>query len=150
MWTSRATSLLFGLLAATLLLVVGCQTLHNAGLPGLESFLKRDTQQLAFEQSKRDQFVLERDHKALFWLLANRIENGMNLADVEMAMGEPGELETGMGHLKTGGLYQTTDLAYKWGPDLSGYTAILFFRDGKIVNFNPKEYRNFYTARGPD
>ena len=121
---------------------LGCEMLHNAGLPGMEPFLKVNAAQAEEERSLRDQFVLHRDHKGFYWLLANRVENGMPLKDVEQALGEPGELETGMGQLKSDGLYQTTDLAYKWGPDRTGYSAIVFFRDGHVVNFNPKLFKN--------
>ena len=142
MWKNRPMFSAIGLMAATMIAGSGCEMLHNAGLPGMEPFLKSSAGELEEERSNREKFVQHRDHKALYWLLANRIENGMRLSDVEMALGEPGELETGMSQLKSDGLYQTTDLVYQWGPDRTGHSAVLFFRDGHVVNFNPKDFKN--------
>jgi hypothetical protein len=126
----------------TIFTVVGCQTLHDAGVPGLESYLKPDTEEIKATQQHRDNFTLNRDHKALYWLMANRITNSMTLNEVEQILGEQGERETDAARLKSNGPFQTADLCYKWGPDCSGYSVVLFFRDGHLCNFNPKDFSN--------
>lgn len=122
--------------------VAGCETLHNAGVPGLESYVKPNPEQVMASQQNRDEFLLNRDHKALYWLLANRITNGMSMSEVEQVFGEPGELEMNSGHLKSNGPFQTGDLCYRWGPDSSGHSAVLFFRDSHLCNFNPQDFQN--------
>ena len=122
----------------------GCETLHNAGVPGLDQYVKKDPVQLAREQSFKDEFALHRDHKSFYWLLSHKVSNGMSLGDVEDAIGESGEPTSEFSTMKSDGLYQATDTAYRWGPDNMGYSAIIFFRDSHVVNFNPKDYQ---TAR---
>ena len=65
----------------------------------------------------------------------------MQLHEVEQVLGEPGERETDMSRLKSDGIYQTTDLVYKWGPDQSGHSVVLFFRDGHLVNFDRQSFK---------
>ena len=120
----------------------GCETLHNAGVPGLESYVKPRPEDVAAVQHHRDEFLQNRNHQSLYFLLANHVSNGMLLKDVEAVLGEPGERETDTNRFKSDGLYQTTDVAYKWGPDHLGYSVILFFRDGHVVNFSPKDFKN--------
>jgi hypothetical protein len=120
---------------------VGCETLNNAGVPGLKPYSKVNTEEVKKEQDCRNDFQVHRDHKALYWLLANRIQTGMQLQEVEQMLGEPGERETDMSRLKTDSLYQTTDLVYKWGPDQTGHSVVLFFRDGHLVNFNRESFK---------
>ncbi len=120
----------------------GCETLQKAGVPGLEQYVKEDPAVIEEEREQREKFSLHQDHKALYWLLANRVGNGMQLHEVEEILGAPGELTTEARQLKSDGLHQTNDPAYKWGPDSKGYSVILFFRDGHVSNFNPKDYRN--------
>jgi hypothetical protein len=132
------------LIVASVLIVftgTGCETLHKAGVPGLESLLKPDAERALAIQRNREDFQLNRDHKALYWLLANEITNGMSLGEVEQVLGEPGELETNSGHLRSNGPYQSGDLCYRWGPDRSGHSAALFFRDSHLYNFNPGDYQ---------
>jgi hypothetical protein len=131
----------FGATVATLMAGSGCQALHNAGVPGLEQYVKVDTSRLEEEGLQREKFSLHHEHAALYWLLANCVENGMQLNEVEHALGEPGEHAMGMGQLKSDGIYQVTDIPYQWGPDSKGYSVILFFRDGRLVNFNAKDYQ---------
>lgn len=120
--------------------VTGCDTLSKAGVPGLESYVKRDPEEVKFENAKREEFALHHDHKALYWLMANRIESGMRLSEVEQILGESGEDVSDQSYGKKGGIHQTTDLAYSWGPDSDGRSVILFFRDGYLTNFNRKDY----------
>lgn len=130
----------FGIMICTLLAGFGCQTLHNAGLPGMEPFLKVDPAKVEEENNHREQFAIHRDHKSFYWLLANQVSSGMSLTEVETALGEPGEHTTEFSRMKSEGQIQTTDSAYRWGPDRQGNSAILFFRDGRLVNFNRKDF----------
>ena len=124
----------------------GCDTLGllgKAGVPGFESYVKPDPEALAFERRKREDFVLNRSHKALFWLLSHRVESGMRLSEVEQILGEAGEDVSDQSYQKKSqGLHEQTDDAFKWGPDSEGKSVVLFFRDGNLANFNPKDYRN--------
>ena len=106
--------------------VVGCQTLHNAGVPGLEPYIKPDPVEVAKEQSHRENFQTHRDHKALYWLLSNRIANGMQLHEVEEILGGPGEFTTDFNSNNSDGIHHATDSSYKWGPDSSGYSVVVF------------------------
>ncbi len=119
----------------------GCEMLHNAGVPGLKPYIKVNPAEVKKEQACRDDFQLHRDHKALYWLLANRIQTGMQLHEVEQVLGEPGERETDLSRLKSDGVYQTTDLVYKWGPDQTGHSVVLFFRDNHLVNFDRESFK---------
>jgi hypothetical protein len=121
--------------------VAGCETLHNAGVPGFEQYIKKSPEEAAATEKHRSEFLQTRSHKALYWLMANCISNGMMLNEVEAVLGEPGERETDTNRFKSDGLTQSTDLAYKWGPDTLGHTVILFFRDGRLCNFNPKDFK---------
>lgn len=130
------------LVATALLISAGCETMRESGIPGLRADTTKKYEANRVEQEHRDNFVVHRDHKSLYWLVANRIKNGMSLTDVEQILGESGERETDMGRLKLGGLYQTTDLIYKWGPDNEGYSVVLIFRDNHLVNFDPSGFRS--------
>ena len=115
--------------------------LHRAGVPGLESYVKKDPAAVRKEQSHREKFSVHRDHESLFWLLQNCVQPGMQLHQVEEALGEPGEFTTEQNLAKSDGLHQTTDSAYRWGPDNKGQSVILFFRDDRLSNFNADDYR---------
>lgn len=125
-------------------MISGCeklQVLHNSGIPGMYYPPQETPEEAAATLKHREQFLRNRDHRSLYWLLSNRISNGMSLNEAEEMFGEPGERETDVGRFKADGLFQSTDLAYKWGPDSQGHSVILFFRDGCVVNFNPKDYK---------
>jgi hypothetical protein len=92
---------------------------------------------------RREKFLAEGDPQAVRWLLANRIGSGMTRDDVEETLGQHGERVYEDDWLKSGtlGVLQT-DEAYRWGPDSAGQTYYLFFRDDRLVNHNPAEYRD--------
>lgn len=127
----------FGLFA--LMLAAGCETLHNAGVPGLDGYVKDEAALAAPEY--RERFQVDRDPAALTWLLTNRVHNGLTLMEVNEAFGEAGEEFSQTDSMKrnTDG-YQSTDVGYRWGPDAKGRSVILFFREGHLVNFNPNEF----------
>lgn len=89
----------------------------------------------------RQRYQEEQDPDALNWLLHEHVENGMTLEEVIGALGSPGEPEPDAQEYRKGNLYHVTDEAHKWGPDRDGRSVVLFFRDGKLVNFEPNEFR---------
>lgn len=120
-------------------LLAGCETLHNAGVPGLEQYVKDEAAITA--PKYREQFQVDRDPVAFNWLLRNRVRTGMTVGEVSEALGDSGEeFLNSQGLKKNANEYQTTDVAYRWGPDSQGRSVILFFRDGKLIQFNPNDF----------
>lgn len=92
---------------------------------------------------RRTAYLIDRDPAAFRWLLSTQLENGMSVTAVSDVLGEQGELYTDDRELKThGGQYHQTDVAYRWGPDSRGRSVILLFRDGKLIHFDPAEFRS--------
>jgi hypothetical protein len=92
--------------------------------------------------AQRTAFQTDRTPAALDWLLAHQLESGMSVAVVNQAIGETGEkVEQDLALKQHGGQYQATDVGYKWGPDTNGRSVVLFFRDGKLVHFDPTEFQ---------
>lgn len=108
--------------------------------PVLPGFAREDVskQQVAEYQQR---FLIDGDPKALDWLLAHRIENGMSVEEVSSVLGDSGEkLEQDGQYKNKGGFYQTTDQGYRWGPDRQGRSVTLFFREGRLIQFDPDEF----------
>ncbi|MGH7202765.1 MAG: hypothetical protein ACREJB_19320 [Planctomycetaceae bacterium] len=94
------------------------------------------------ETAHRREYQESRSREAIRWLLANRVDNGLSIRDVNRMLGEQGRREKGDLWLKrNGGQYRATDEAWQWGPDADGRTYYLIFRDGQLVNFDPRQYR---------
>jgi hypothetical protein len=140
--TMQATAARFilGLLCASI--ASGCTVitaLHKAGVPGLDAYIKDEDAPIAMK--KRDEFLTTRDGDALRWLLTRRIETGQTLSAVNSILGEDGERVHDDNAMKTGNRnVQSTDQAYKWGPDNEGRSFVIFFRDGRVVGFDPSQY----------
>ncbi|MDP1796087.1 MAG: hypothetical protein Q8K78_01325 [Planctomycetaceae bacterium] len=118
---------------------VGCETLHQAGVPGLEQYVKDEDALAAPEY--RESFQVDRDPTAFSWLLAHRVRNGMTVSEVSEALGDSGEeFSNSQALKKNANEYQATDIAYRWGPDAQGRSVILFFRDGHLIQFNPRDF----------
>ena len=139
MFQYRFLNVSMALSVSALLVCIGCETLHNAGMPGLETYIKPDPAKLEEERSHREKFSANQDHESLYWLVANRVQNSMTLREVETVIGETGESIGDTGHLRSEGI-QTTDTAFMWGPDNQGHSVVLFFRDGHLTNFHPENY----------
>ena len=123
------------------LLPIGCESLHDAGVPGTEAFIDSGSR-AAEEEAHRRMYQEQRSPAAMQWLLAHRVHSGMSVADVGGIFGEEGVREYNDLSIKTnGGHYRTGDQIYRWGPDSSGQTVYLVFRDGNLVNFDPNEFR---------
>ncbi len=129
--------------AGTLAVVtfLGCARIDLQSPDPLGIFPRVDAVSPQQASSHRSEFQIDRSSKALSWLLAHQVENGMTVAAVNEVLGESGELYLNDQSLKNNaGQYHQTDVGYRWGPDASGRSVVLFFRDGKLVNFDPEEF----------
>ncbi|MBC8114644.1 MAG: hypothetical protein H7062_09725 [Candidatus Saccharimonas sp.] len=130
------------LLAMSLFLsasLLGCETIESTSLGRMLPFGKK-TNLSPQETEQRQKFMNERDPDAFRWLLTHRIHNEMTVEQVAHVLGESGERRFDDREYKTnGGFYHMTDVGYQWGPDRKGHTVVLYFRDGKLINFDPAE-----------
>ena len=130
------------LLALSLFVTIGSQGCSSPERKSLADKLpfRKHQNDSPLEAEFRQKFVAERDPAAFKWLLAHRIHNEMSVAEVASVLGEAGERRFDDREYKTnGGNYHTTDVGYQWGPDRTGHTVVLFFRDGKLIHFDPAE-----------
>ena len=135
------TSALLSLSLLTIAVLSGCESFEQTSLSRMLPFGKK-TNLAPQEAEQRQKFMNERDPDAFRWLLSRRIHNEMSAEQVAHVLGESGERRLDDREYKTnGGFYQTTDVGYQWGPDRTGHTVVLFFRDGKLINFDPAEFR---------
>ena len=124
-----------------LLLSSACESIPELGSTGMSSAHQVQKQKTNPAESYRTRFQTNRDPKALDWILKNRLYSGMSRGSVEKEIGEEGEFQEASKWLKaTGGTFRTSDEAYKWGPDESGRSVYLIFRDDVLVNFNPEDF----------
>ncbi len=92
---------------------------------------------------RRERYLEHRDAKALRWLLANGVYAGMSVAEVNRELGEDGEREFNDLRFKNdGSKLRADDIVYRWGPDSEGNNYYLGFRNDRLVNFNPDEFRD--------
>lgn len=128
--------------AASLLALAGCEGgLSNVKLPGLPTAAELQSAERAAENHRRE-FRESKAEKSIRWLLANRVKQGMTFSDVNLQLGESGELVDNDAHLKRGvvGL-RLTDETRRWGPDENGRQYFLFFRNERLVMHKPDDYR---------
>lgn len=124
----------------TVLLSSGCETMPDWDT-GMMGGTHRADKKVSRADHYRMQFLTKRDPEALNWLLKHRLQSGMSRASVEKELGEEGEYQEASKWLKaTGGTFRATDDAYKWGPDESGRSVYLMFRDDVLVNFHPEDF----------
>ena len=135
------TPVLLSLSLFMIALPSGCESLEQTSLARMLPFGKKNNVSPQ-ETEQRQKYMNERDPDAFRWLLTHRIHNEMTVEQVAHVFGESGERRFDDREYKTnGGFYQTTDVGYQWGPDRTGHTVVLFFRDGKLINFDPAEFR---------
>ena len=121
---------------------VGCESLYDAGVPGMEQFVDLGSREQN-EEHFRKLYQQDRAPQALQWLLVNRIDAGLSLGEVNQVLGNDGVRVRDDLRFKTfGGHYRRDDLIYKWGPTSNGKSLFLAFRDGSLINFDPSEYSN--------
>ena len=122
--------------------VTGCESPN--GLHGLESskpFWSRTNSHDEEVQYRKD-YQTNRSRKAMRWLLANRVDSGMSVNDVNTILGEKGELDESpsANSLKRGNTYRIDDKVFHYGPDSGGRAVYLVFRDDKLVNFERQRF----------
>ena len=138
----QSVRLLAGVLCLFVVAVVGCQAMGEMGVPGMSSYVPR-SKAIAQQEKYRTAYQTDRDPQARKWLMANRLQNGMSVSEVNSVFGEDGVRQYDDTRFKTkGGNYRSSDKAYKWGPASDGSSTILFFRDDHLVNFDPVEFEN--------
>jgi hypothetical protein len=94
------------------------------------------------EEEHRREYVATHSHESMRWLLSHRVQTGMSYNQVRHVLGEDGTLETGDRKLMTGGgNYRVGDEMYAFGPDSKGKTVYLAFRENRLVNFEPSEFK---------
>jgi hypothetical protein len=127
-------------LLSIVLAAVGCESLYEAGVPGMEQFV--DLQARKDEVARyQDEYLESKSTSSMRWLLANQLESGMTRGAVERVFAEKGERVVNDTWFKArGGLYRRSDRIYKWGPDANGNSVYLGFREGHLVNFRPSEF----------
>jgi hypothetical protein len=93
------------------------------------------------EEQHRREYIANHNRKSMRWLLAYRVRPGMSYDQVRHILGEEGELETNRS-LKTGGVnVRVDDDVYAFGPDSEGRSLKLFFREDRLINFNPEDFQ---------
>lgn len=116
----------------------GCET---AGWNGRlsEAFSGNSTRDSELEEQHRSAYVQHRTRDDLFWLLANRVETGMTVAEVAVVLGENGEKEP-KGQWVRQGDYRIDDEIYRYGPDSGGQSVYLVYREGRLVNHSRENF----------
>ena len=108
-----------------------------------DSFAAKSESEPHNEDWHRRQYQENRSRKSLHWLLAHRLQTGMTYKEVTRVLGDDGERETKDREILTqGGPYRVGDEGYSFGPDSEGQSVILYFRDDKLINFDPAEFRD--------
>ncbi|MBI1314058.1 hypothetical protein GC176_22410 [bacterium] len=121
--------------------VCGCSSISNPGVNSLASLFDTESQQRE-EELHRSRFQETRSPSDLQWLMRNCIQTGMTPTEISRVIGEDGERVFDDSWIKTrGGHYYAGDHTWKWGPDRKGNSIYLVFRNNKLVNFNPDEFR---------
>ena len=106
-----------------------------------ESFQASDKNEPRTEEEHRREYIATRSRKSMRWLLANRVRPGMSYQEVCHVLGEEGERETDRA-FKTGGVnVRLDDDVYSFGPDSENRALKLFFREDRLINFDPDEFR---------
>lgn len=130
MSTSRSCAVM----CVALICCCGCEGLPSLATPAAPKLESA-------ESAQRVRYATQQEGDALNWLLEHRVNTGMTVSEVEEVIGVAGERIYDDAAFKvSGGQYQSSDVCYKWGPDRTGKSVVLFFRDGRLVNFDPSEF----------
>ncbi len=107
-----------------------------------ESFNAKEAERPRTEEEHRREYIANHSRKSMRWLLANRVSPGMSYQKVCHVLGEDGKREERDRWLKTGGVnIRIDDEVYSFGPDSDGRMLYLFFREDRLINFNPEDFR---------
>ena len=146
MATMRLRMEFIAILAAGLIALadIGCESpswTHSLN----ESFNAKDGDPASgprTEEEHRREYVETHSRKSMRWLLGHRIRPGMSYNEVCHVLGEEGERETKDRALKTTTTnVRIDDEVYSFGPDSEGRSLYLFFRDERLINFDPADFQ---------
>ena len=127
-------------LLLTCLLLASCETLKAPGSTA-DWFARNNRSHEREVQSYRTQWQTRKDKAAIRWLLASQIHNGLTPDEVSLRVGEVGTREHNTREFKReGDGFRVDDEFYRFGPDREGEVYYLGFRDGKLVNFDAKNF----------
>ena len=127
-------------LLLTCLLLASCETLKAPGSTA-DWFARNNRSHEREVQSYRTQWQTRKDKAAIRWLLASQIHNGLTPDEVSLRVGEVGTREHNTREFKReGDGFRVDDEFYRFGPDRDGEVYYLGFRDGKLVNFDAKNF----------
>lgn len=107
----------------------------------MEAFSPDQSPNADIEEKHRTAYALDRSREDLYWLLANRVDAGMARQQVDGILGEEGVREPN-GQWARGGDFQVNDDVYRYGPDSTGQSVYLVFREGHLVNYDPEDFRS--------
>lgn len=106
-----------------------------------ESFAAKDEGGPRTEEEHRHDYIANHSRKSLRWLLAHRVKPGMSYEQVCHVLGEDGTREERDRWLKTKGInIRIDDDVYSFGPDSDGRNLYLFFREDRLINFDPTDF----------
>jgi hypothetical protein len=104
-----------------------------------ESFRAQDEGGPRTEEEYRRDYVKTHSRKSMRWLLAHCVRPGMSYEKVCHALGQEGERETDRTLKTTGINVRIDDDVYSF-EDNEGRALKLFFRDDRLINFDPTDF----------
>lgn len=131
--------LLAGAFCAAASSFFGC-TATGKTTPQLFSKASADDAPKKTPDSERRRYQVDRDPAAMRWLLAHCVHRQMAVKDINNVLGEDAVRVRDDTWVKKGNGYREDDTVYRWGPDKNGRDVYLVFREGKLINFDPKEF----------
>jgi hypothetical protein len=131
--------LLAGALCAAATSFLGC-TATGKTTPQLLGKASPDDPPKKTPDSERRRYQVDRDPAAMRWLLAHCVHRAMTVKEINDALGEDSVRVHDDTWVKRGNGYREDDTVYRWGPDKNGRNVYLVFREGKLINFDPKEF----------
>ena len=90
-------------------------------------------------EEHRREYAASRNRKSFRWLLAHEAQPGMTYRSICQVIGEEGQREFNDTSLKKTPL-RIDDETYGW-PDSEGHVQYLFFRDNRLIHFDPEDFR---------
>jgi protein involved in sex pheromone biosynthesis len=148
-WARPLTCLCLMLLAG---MMVGCQSMKPDSLVDKIVNPNREADEKHKEEENQHRMSYQESHNSedAEWLLANCVHTGLTVKEINHIMGEEGvEEEFPKKYLTKDGHYLTSDNVYKWGPDSSGKTYVLVFREGLLVNYDFHQLTNKSDTGNP-
>lgn len=107
-----------------------------------ESFGANEKSGPRTEEQNRQEYADTHSRESLNWLLSHCIKPGNSYKQVCQTLGEEGTREPNDRLRKAqGNTYRIDDEVYAFGPDSKGRTLYLAFREDRLVNFDPEEFK---------